>query len=73
MVPAPGTEPAGLGPPQVLMAAVGLRLVCIITYIFSCSSIEECPLLSAKVNVSVTIRDSMGLGGEVVSNVSAKW
>jgi hypothetical protein len=55
------------------MAAVWLRLVCIITYIFSCSSIEECPLLSAKVNVSVTIRDSMGLGGEVVSNVSAKW
>jgi hypothetical protein len=44
MVLAPGT---GLGrhwPLLVLMFAVGIRLFCIIKYIFSGSSFEKCPL-----------------------------
>jgi hypothetical protein len=40
MVPVCGTEPAGCGPLQVLMVAVGKRLVGIIMYIFLCSSLE---------------------------------
>jgi hypothetical protein len=44
MDPAPGAEPAGHGPPGVMMVAVGIKLVCIIMYIFSCFSSEECPL-----------------------------
>lgn len=38
MVPIPGMEPAGHGPPQVLVVAVGIRLIYIIVYIFSHSS-----------------------------------
>lgn len=34
MVPIPGAEPAGHGSSQVLMAAVGVGLVCIIMNIF---------------------------------------
>jgi hypothetical protein len=44
MVPAPGTGPVGHGPPQVLMVAVGTRLVCIILHIQSCSSSEGCTM-----------------------------
>ena len=43
-VPAPGAELARGGPPVVLTVAVGVGLVCIIMYIFSCSSFEECSL-----------------------------
>lgn len=67
MVPAPGTEPAGCGPPQVLVVAVGIRLICIRMYIFPCSSFEECPLLSAKVKDSRTMRGSVSLGVKGVS------
>ena len=42
--PSPGTGPAGCGPPHMLMVAVGIRLVCIIVYIFSYCSFEACPL-----------------------------
>ena len=72
MVPAPGTEPAERWPPVVLMVFVGIMLVCIIMYIFSCSSFEDMTLLSHKVNDSLIIRDSMSLGGEGMSKVSAK-
>ena len=41
MVPAAGTEPAGCRHLQVLIVAVSIRLVCIIVYIFSCSSFGE--------------------------------
>lgn len=33
--PAPRTEPAGCGPPGVLMAAMDFKFVCIILYILS--------------------------------------
>ena len=33
-VSAPGAGPAGYGPPQELTVAVGIRLVCIIMYLF---------------------------------------
>jgi hypothetical protein len=39
-----GTEPAGNVPLQVLMVAVGARLVCIIVYVFSHSPFKGCSL-----------------------------
>lgn len=49
-----------------VMAAVGIRLVCLIMYIFSGSS-KECPFVN--VNDSMIITDSMSLGGDGVANV----
>lgn len=56
-------------PPKVSMAAVGMRFVCIIMYIFASSS-KQCPV---NVNDSVIIRHSLNLRGKGVANVSAKW
>jgi hypothetical protein len=42
--PVPGREPAGDRPLQALMLVVGMRLVCIIVYIFSHFSFKDCPL-----------------------------
>ena len=56
------------GSPRASVAATGIRLVCIIMYIFSHSS-EKCPPVIA--NDSVIIRDSTSLGCEAVANISA--
>jgi hypothetical protein len=66
MVPAPGSQP-----PRVLMAAMRIRLVCVIMYMIPSSSFEDCP--SAKFNDSMIINDSMSPGVEDVANASAKW
>jgi hypothetical protein len=67
--PAPGIESAGCGPPGVLMAAVDVRVVCIILYIFS-GSCEDCP--PCNINVSMIIRNSVSPGVEGVSMSLAK-
>jgi hypothetical protein len=57
------------GPPQTPMAAVGIRLVCIIMYVFYVPPSRNVLL----VNNSMINRDSTSHGGEGVANVSAKW
>jgi hypothetical protein len=47
------------GPPQVSMAALGVRFVCIIVYIFYIPSSRN--VLPVDINDSMTIRDSMSL------------
>lgn len=52
------------------MVTVGLKIICIIMYTFSCFFKEyHC----AKVNGTMIIKDRTSLGAEGVSNVSAKW
>ena len=48
------------------MVVVGIRLICLIIYIFSCYG----NILPVKVNESMIVRNSMSLGGNNVSNVS---
>ena len=50
---------------------MGIRLVCIIISYFHVPPSRN--VLSATVNASIIIRDSMSPGGEGVANVSAKW
>jgi hypothetical protein len=52
------------------MAAIGIRLVCIIMYIFYIPPLSN--VLPINVNDPMIIRDSMSPGDEVVANVSAK-
>ena len=56
--------------PRVRMAAIGIRLVCIIMYIFYIPPLSN--VLPINVNDPMIIRDSMSPGDEVVANVSAK-
>jgi hypothetical protein len=53
------------------MAAVGIRLVCMIMYVFYVPPSRN--VLPVNVNDFIIIRDSMSLGGKGVANVSAKW
>jgi hypothetical protein len=69
MAPVPGTGPTGEhGPPQVLMAAKGVTLICIIMYIF------HIPLRSVlPVNVNDSIKIERALSRSLVCvYVSAK-
>jgi hypothetical protein len=76
MVPTPGAEPAGPGSALVLMVAIGIRLVCIIMYIFyfmfllwgmfSLSRLLG-NVIPAKVNDSMMTRNSTILGSNTVS------
>lgn len=68
--PASGTEPAGYGPPQMLMVDMVIMLVCIIIFLFSCSSFEECAL--GKVNDYDNQRQHASRRQRHVY-VSAKW
>lgn len=74
-----GTEGHGSGPwdrasghgcPQVLMAAVGIRLVCLIMGIFT--YIHPRNILHVNINGIMIIRDSMNHGDKGVADVSAK-
>ena len=53
------------------MASVGLRVVCMIKYIFYVSPSRN--VLPADVNESMIVRDRLSQGGEGLVNVSAKW
>lgn len=64
MVAASGTR-SWCEPPQMLMAAMGIRLICIILYTFSHSPRSVLPV---NVNDTMTIRDSRVVG---VAHVSA--
>jgi hypothetical protein len=53
------------------MAAVGIRLVYIIMYIFYVPPLRN--VLSVNINDSMMIRDSRIIGGKGVAIVLAKW
>jgi hypothetical protein len=56
-------------PPEVFTATVGIRLVCIIIYIFYIPTSKNV----LAVNDSMIIKDIMSLGGKGVANILAKW
>ena len=67
MVPAPWTGISGHGSP---VTATGIRLVCIIMFIFCITHSRNS--LPVNANVSMLIWKSMSLRGENVPNVLAK-
>lgn len=71
IVPAPGAEPAGHRPPGMFMVAMHEACLYNIHNLLYVPPLGD--LVSAKVNNSMIIRDSISLKGEGISNVSAKW
>lgn len=51
----------------MLMIAMSVWLVYIVVYVFSCSSFKELQGISAKINNSMIIKDSMSSGEKGVS------
>ena len=69
MVPVPRTGPEGMGHLESIYARE-VRLVCIIMYMFSHSSLRN--LLPVNVNDSKIIRHKIRLGRKGVANISSK-